>query len=268
MDLVINTVSSDPRAANDSLAMRRAALQRGLPYFTTLAALRAAAGAIRATAAGHDRRARAPGDPSEFPLTAGAPSPPPSRRRCARFASRRPRTSPGPGACGISTRRCRRRCAAPWRSTSRTTPVDSSKRSRCASARRRARGRSVRSCCVCCSPGSRPSPSPAGRAPPSRARSRRCPASGRNAPRCWRGAASRPSRICSSTCRRATTTARSLRASASSRSGCAPPSPARCWLPIAASGAGAGASSRRCSATAPARSTSSGSARPTASPAP
>jgi carbamoyl-phosphate synthase large subunit len=48
IDLVFNTVSSDPRAARDSLALRRAALNRGLPYFTTLAALRAAAGAIRA----------------------------------------------------------------------------------------------------------------------------------------------------------------------------------------------------------------------------
>ncbi len=52
VDLVFNTVSSDPRAARDSLALRRAALQRGLPYFTTLAALRAAAGAIRATRLG------------------------------------------------------------------------------------------------------------------------------------------------------------------------------------------------------------------------
>jgi carbamoyl-phosphate synthase large subunit len=48
IDLVFNTVSSDPRASRDSLALRRAALNRGLPYFTTLAALRAAAGAIRA----------------------------------------------------------------------------------------------------------------------------------------------------------------------------------------------------------------------------
>ena len=52
IDLVFNTVSSDPRAARDSLALRRAALNRGLPYFTTLAALRAAAGAIRATQLG------------------------------------------------------------------------------------------------------------------------------------------------------------------------------------------------------------------------
>jgi carbamoyl-phosphate synthase large subunit len=52
VDLVFNTVSSDARAARDSLALRRAALNRGLPYFTTLAALRAAAGAIRATRLG------------------------------------------------------------------------------------------------------------------------------------------------------------------------------------------------------------------------
>jgi carbamoyl-phosphate synthase large subunit len=46
--LVINTVEADPRALKDSFAIRRAALQRGLPYFTTFAALRAAAGAVRA----------------------------------------------------------------------------------------------------------------------------------------------------------------------------------------------------------------------------
>jgi carbamoyl-phosphate synthase large subunit len=48
VDLVINTVSPEPRASRDSLAMRRAALLQGLPYFTTLAAARAATGAIRA----------------------------------------------------------------------------------------------------------------------------------------------------------------------------------------------------------------------------
>ncbi|HEX2485854.1 MAG TPA: carbamoyl phosphate synthase large subunit, partial [Myxococcota bacterium] len=48
IDLVFNTVSSEPQALRDSFAIRRAALNRGLPYFTTLAALRAAAGAIRA----------------------------------------------------------------------------------------------------------------------------------------------------------------------------------------------------------------------------
>ena len=50
--LVINTVSPDPAAVEDSFAIRRAALQRGLPYFTTAAAARAAAGAIRALRAG------------------------------------------------------------------------------------------------------------------------------------------------------------------------------------------------------------------------
>jgi carbamoyl-phosphate synthase large subunit len=48
VDLVVNTVEADPRAVRDSFAIRRAALQRGLPYFTTFAALRAAAGAVRA----------------------------------------------------------------------------------------------------------------------------------------------------------------------------------------------------------------------------
>ncbi len=48
VDLVFNTVQQDPTVVRDSFAIRRAALTRGLPYFTTLAALRAAAGAIRA----------------------------------------------------------------------------------------------------------------------------------------------------------------------------------------------------------------------------
>jgi carbamoyl-phosphate synthase large subunit len=46
--LVINTVEPAPQSVRDSRAMRRAALQRGVPYFTTLAGARAAAGAIRA----------------------------------------------------------------------------------------------------------------------------------------------------------------------------------------------------------------------------
>ncbi len=48
VDLVINTVGSDPGAVKDSFSIRRATLQQGLPYFTTLAAVRAAAGAIHA----------------------------------------------------------------------------------------------------------------------------------------------------------------------------------------------------------------------------
>jgi len=48
VDLVINTAGSDPQAIADSRAMRRAALIHGLPYFTTVAAARAATGAIRA----------------------------------------------------------------------------------------------------------------------------------------------------------------------------------------------------------------------------
>ena len=46
--LVFNTVESLPSAVRDSFSIRRAALNRGVPYFTTLAGLRAAAGAIRA----------------------------------------------------------------------------------------------------------------------------------------------------------------------------------------------------------------------------
>ncbi len=48
VDLVFNTVQQEPSVVRDSFAIRRATLTRGLPYFTTLAALRAAAGAIRA----------------------------------------------------------------------------------------------------------------------------------------------------------------------------------------------------------------------------
>jgi carbamoyl-phosphate synthase large subunit len=46
--LVINTVGQDPAAVRDSAAIRRAALLRNVPYFTTLAGARAAVGAIRA----------------------------------------------------------------------------------------------------------------------------------------------------------------------------------------------------------------------------
>jgi carbamoyl-phosphate synthase large subunit len=48
VDLVINTVRPDPEAVADSFTIRRATLQRGIPYFTTAAAARAAAGGIRA----------------------------------------------------------------------------------------------------------------------------------------------------------------------------------------------------------------------------
>jgi carbamoyl-phosphate synthase large subunit len=48
VDLVMNTVGADPVSVRDSFSLRRAALQRGLPYFTTIAAVRAAVGAIRA----------------------------------------------------------------------------------------------------------------------------------------------------------------------------------------------------------------------------
>ncbi len=46
--LVINTVGSHPTAVRDSASIRRSALLRQVPYFTTLAGARAAAGAIRA----------------------------------------------------------------------------------------------------------------------------------------------------------------------------------------------------------------------------
>jgi carbamoyl-phosphate synthase large subunit len=46
--LVINTVGSNPIAVRDSASIRRTALLRGVPYFTTVAAARAGAGAIRA----------------------------------------------------------------------------------------------------------------------------------------------------------------------------------------------------------------------------
>ncbi len=48
VELVMNTVSADPVSVRDSFSMRRGALQRGVPYFTTVAAIRAAVGAIRA----------------------------------------------------------------------------------------------------------------------------------------------------------------------------------------------------------------------------
>ena len=47
VDLVINTVQNDPVAVRDSAAIRRSALLREIPYFTTAAAARAAVGAIR-----------------------------------------------------------------------------------------------------------------------------------------------------------------------------------------------------------------------------
>ena len=49
--LVINTVDSDPKSIEDSKSLRRAALLRGVPYCTTLAAARASADAIKAVRA-------------------------------------------------------------------------------------------------------------------------------------------------------------------------------------------------------------------------
>jgi len=48
VDLVINTVGPEAAAVRDSASIRRAALLRNLPYYTTLAGARAAVGAIRA----------------------------------------------------------------------------------------------------------------------------------------------------------------------------------------------------------------------------
>ena len=48
VDLVINTVGADPVAVRDSASIRRSALLRQVPYFTTVAGARAALGAIRA----------------------------------------------------------------------------------------------------------------------------------------------------------------------------------------------------------------------------
>ena len=48
VDLVINTVSSDPATVRDSASLRRSALLHGVPFFTTMAGARAAVGAIRA----------------------------------------------------------------------------------------------------------------------------------------------------------------------------------------------------------------------------
>jgi carbamoyl-phosphate synthase large subunit len=48
VDLVINTVSSDPIAIRDSASIRRSALLRGIPYCTTVAGARASVGAILA----------------------------------------------------------------------------------------------------------------------------------------------------------------------------------------------------------------------------
>ncbi len=48
VDLVINTVGADSVAVRDSASIRRSALLRQVPYFTTAAGARAAVGAIRA----------------------------------------------------------------------------------------------------------------------------------------------------------------------------------------------------------------------------
>jgi carbamoyl-phosphate synthase large subunit len=52
VQLVLNTVAPDPKAIEDSASIRSAAVQRGIPYCTTLAAARASASAIRALSHG------------------------------------------------------------------------------------------------------------------------------------------------------------------------------------------------------------------------
>jgi carbamoyl-phosphate synthase large subunit len=48
VDLVINTVDSEPKSIRDSASIRRSALLRGIPYCTTVAGARASVGAILA----------------------------------------------------------------------------------------------------------------------------------------------------------------------------------------------------------------------------
>ena len=50
--LVINTPRPDPHSLRDSFSIRRTALERKIPYFTTIAGAIAAAEAIGAMAAG------------------------------------------------------------------------------------------------------------------------------------------------------------------------------------------------------------------------
>ncbi len=50
--VIVTTRAGDPQAVQDSASMRRAALEHGVPYFTTVAGARAAASAIRALQAG------------------------------------------------------------------------------------------------------------------------------------------------------------------------------------------------------------------------
>ena len=122
IDLVFNTVSSDPRASRDSLALRRAALNRGPAVLHHVGGAARRRGRDPRQAARLDRRARAPGDPSEFPVKApGVPSRRPSRLLRGRCASPPRGTSSGPSACGAS----RRPWTRPWpaRRASRSLPT-------------------------------------------------------------------------------------------------------------------------------------------------
>ena len=50
--MIVTTTIGDAKAVRDSAAMRRAALENGVPYFTTVAGARAVAAAIHALRAG------------------------------------------------------------------------------------------------------------------------------------------------------------------------------------------------------------------------
>ena len=217
--------ASDPQASRDSLAMRRAALKRGVPYFTTVAGVRAAAGAIRAMRPSsigvrslqeiHPNLA--PGGSRER-SSVREPRSKRSSRRCASRAAAA--TSPG-RACGTSRPACARRCAARAGAAhpARRRAAIEALRARLRGAARR-RVASARGLACGRSRGSRPFAAP-------EFAERRCARPGLGAPRRRpearrdaRAARARaPSRTCSSTCRRATTTAATWCASASSRSG-------------------------------------------------
>ena len=240
VDLVVNTVEADPRAVKDSFAIRRAALQRGLPYFTTFAALRAAAGAVRALRAGHDRRARAAGGPprglAQAPRTAHEvrplcrpPSTKPSKRSRGRSSSRRGTTSRVLDRLpelesergGRRVARARTLCVPPD-VKQRLARLEAAFAKPLAGPRRSAPPSSARS------PRWRRCASRASRTPRSRGRSPRSPASGpRRAQQLAQRGPAHASRICSSTCPAATTTGARSTASRTSRSAAARPSAAR-----------------------------------------
>ena len=254
--------------------MRRAALMRGVPYFTTVAGVRAATGGIRAM------QAESIGVRSLQEIHSSVAARGGSRERSS--VRDRARSDPRPAALrGEGRRRIRGPRARPrgrrardlrgarWRCASRATcaPRSSSPRapSRSRSTPTRARARSRRR-----SRGSRRSPRRNSRSRRSRDPSRRSSASARSAPRRSRSAASRSRlRSARSGCRRATTTAATWCASPISRSGAAPPSRRRCARRSSRRRAAAAAASAACCTrscrTRPAASSSSGSTAATRS---